>query len=177
MLVAAGALSTPLAAQSASLGFAATAGGGYQVEALDVGYMHDMHAGFLRSATLGLRVGSFIDEGAIVGGARGIVGALWFATRTGLVHLADVGNETNPQSFGWDVTFEASGYASSAPPDSLSSPWAAISILPGVRLGEGPGAHYSFVAGPTVFLGHKTDVRAFIGLRFEIPLAKQKPHP
>jgi hypothetical protein len=177
MLILTAALSTSLGAQAASLGFAGTLGGGYQVEALDIGYMRDVHVGPMRTATIGLRVGAFIDESAIVGGARGVLGALWLSTRSKLVHIADVGSETNPEPFGWDITIEGGGYASTDPPPTQPSPWGAVSILPGLRMGDGPGAHYSLVVGPTVFIGPKTNVRGFLGLRFDIPLARHKSHP
>src|SRR5256885_2495576 len=72
------ALSTPLGAQTRgawTLGFAGTLGGGWQVEAADVGYARAVRAGPLRVASLTARLGSFIDEGAIIGGGRGV--AVW----------------------------------------------------------------------------------------------------
>jgi hypothetical protein len=173
MLVALAALSTPLAAQSASLGFAATLGGSWQVEALDIGYMRDVRAGPFRTAAIGGRFGAFIDEGAVVGGAQGIIAALWVSTRTGLLHITDVGNETNPSIFGLDLTVEAAVYSGSNSPLPQGSKWGAISILPGLRLGQGPGVHYAIVLGPTVFIGPVTDVRPFLGLRFDLPLGRK----
>jgi hypothetical protein len=176
MLVATAALSTPLAAQSVMLGFAGTLGNSWQVEALDVGYMRDIHAGPLRSAAIGTRLGAFIDEGAIVGGSRGVVAALWVSTRTGLMRIADVGNETNPAPFGIDLTIEGVAYSGSDSPLPQGSPWGAVSILPGVRMGEGPGLRYGLVLGPTVFFGPVTDVRAFVGLRFDLPVGHRRSH-
>lgn len=175
MLVVSAALSTPLAAQSAALGFAATVGGRWQLEGVDIGYRRDAHLGPFRSAAIGARLGSFIDEGAIVGGARGVVGGLWISSRTGLLHVADVGNETNPSAFGIDLTIEAVGYAGSNSPLPQGSSWAAVSVLPGVRLGDGPGMRFGLVVGPTVFFGSVTDVRAFLGLRFDLPVTRRKP--
>jgi hypothetical protein len=171
MLVAMAALSTPLAAQSAALGLAATLGNSWQVEALDIGYRRDLHAGLFRSAAIGGRFGSFVDEGAIVGGVRGVIAGLWVSTRTGLMHLADVGNETNPSTFGLDLTIEAAGYTGSNSPLPQGSSWGSVSFLPGLRLGDG-----ALVLGPTVFFGTITDVRGFLGLRFDLPLARRKPH-
>jgi hypothetical protein len=31
--------------------------------------------------------------------------------------------------------------------------------------------------GPAMFFGRATDVHAFLGLRFEAPLARRAPHP
>ena len=87
MLVTLLTLSTPLAGQSGGrggrggrgawvFGFAGTLGGGWQVEAADVGYARVVAAGPLRVATLAARVGSFIDEGAIIGGSRGFLAGL-----------------------------------------------------------------------------------------------------
>jgi hypothetical protein len=176
MLTVSVALSTPLAAQSIQLGYAGTVGNGWQIEALDVGYMHDLRAGPLRTAAIGLRAGSFIDESAVAGGAKGIVGAVWLSTRTGMLHIADVGNETNPSSFGLDLTIETVVYAGSDSPLPQGSPWGAVSLLPGFRLGDGPGFRFALVAGPTLFFGQPTDAHAFIGLRFDLPLARRKAH-
>ena len=178
MLVAAATLSTRLAAQSsASLGFAGTVGGGWQIEAAEVGYLRGIHAGPLRSVMLGTRLGSFIDEGAIVGGTRGFVGGLVLSTRTGIARLADVGNEPSPAAFGLDLTIEVAGYAGKNSPLPQGSPWAAVSVLPGLRVGGGDGLRSGLVIGPTVFFGPVTDVRALLALRIEVPLARGKHHP
>jgi hypothetical protein len=177
MLIATAALSTSAAAQSVSLGFAGTLGPGWQIEGVDVAYMQRMHAGPLRFLTAGVRGGSFIDETAIVGGARGIVAGLVAGVRTGLARLADVGNENNPSPLGADLTIEVSGYLGSNSPLPQGSPWAAVSVLPGVRLGEGEGIRYSLVVGPTLFIGPVSNVHTFLGLRFELPLARHRGHP
>jgi len=52
-----------------------------------------------------------------------------------------------------------------------------VSVLPGLRFGDGEGARYSLVVGPTVFLGPVTNVHTFLGLRFELPLAHHSAHP
>src|ERR1700719_3517570 len=97
MLVAGSALSTPLAAQSAvGFGIAATLGGGWQIEAGELGYVQAVHAGPLRYASIGGRFGAFVNEGSIVGGAQGFVAGLVLQARTGTMRLADVGNESNP---------------------------------------------------------------------------------
>lgn len=177
MLVTLAALSTPLAAQSAEFGLAGTLGGSWQIEGVDIGYLRPVHAGPFQSVSASVRLGGFIDEGQIVGGSQGFVAGLVLAARTGMAHLADVGNENNAAPIGLDVTFEAIGYGGVNSPLPQGSSWAAVSILPGIRFGDGPGARYSIVLGPTVFLGKSTDVRAFVGLRFEIPLAHHTLHP
>jgi len=177
MLVVAGALSTPLAAQSAALGLAGTLGGSWQIEAVDIGYMRAVHAGPFKSVSVGARLGGFIDEGAIVGGSQGFVAGFILATRTGLIHLADVGNESTAAPVGLDLTLEAVGYGGVNSPLPQGAGWAAVSVMPGIRFGDGPGARYSLVLGPTVFFGKVTNVHAFVGLRFEIPLARRTLHP
>ena len=176
MLVAGSALSTPLGAQSAfAVGVAATVGGSWQVEAVELGYVQAVHAGPLRSLSVGGRFGAFVDEGAIVGGARGFVAAFVFQARTGLVGLADVGNESNPSPFGFDVTFEGVGYgAANTPLPQFGSAWGAFSVLPGLRFGDPHGVRYGLVFGPTVFVGQQTEVRAFLALRIELPMAHHK---
>ena len=178
MLVVASALSTPLAAQSAfAVGVAATVGGGWQVEAVDLGYVRGVHAGPLRYMSVGGRFGAFVDENALIGGARGFLAALVLQARTGLFRLADVGNETNPSAFGFDVTFEAVGYGSANTPLSQGSAWGAFAVLPGVRFGDPESVRYGLVFGPTVFFGQVTDVRPFLALRFEVPMVHRKRLP
>jgi len=177
MLVVASALSTPLAAQSAfALGVAATVGGSWQVEAVDLGYVKNVHAGLFRYLAIGTRIGSFVDENALIGGARGVTAALVLQGRTGLVKLADIGNESNPSSFGFDVTFEGVAYGSANSPlaGRFGSTWGAFSVLPGVRFGDAESIRYGLVFGPTVFFGKDTDVRPFLSLRFEVPMAHHK---
>jgi len=177
MLIATAILSTRLVGQAVSLGFAATAGSGWQIEGIEVAYVRSLHVGPLRSVMLGGRGGSFIDEAAIVGGSRGVIGAAMLGLRTGLARLADVGNETNPAPLGADLSIEVSGYVGSNSPLPQGSPWAAVSLLPGLRFGSGEGVRYSFVVGPTVFFGPVTTVHTFLGLRFELPLAHHSAHP
>jgi hypothetical protein len=178
MLAAGSALSTPLAAQNAwTAGFAGTVGGGWQVEAVDVGYMVRVHSEPIHWLAAGVRAGSFVDQTAIIGGARGFVGALFLQARSALLRLADVGSQMNPGAFGVDLTLEAVGYAGSNSPLPQGSPWAAVSILPGLRFGDDQSARYGLVLGPTVFIGRVTNVHAFIGLRFDFPLAYHRSHP
>jgi len=179
MLMAAATLSTRLASQSSVvLGFAGTLGSSWQIEAGEVGYLRGLHAGPLRSVMLGARLGSFIDEGAIIGGTRGFIGGGVLAVRTGVARLADVGNETSPSPFGLDLTIELAGYAGAKSPLPQGSAWAAASVLPGVRFGGGDGPRYGLVVGPTVFFGPGPGQwRALLALRFELPLARAKRHP
>ena len=172
ILVGAGAVSTPLAAQTSAwaLGFAGTLGTAWEVEGGDLGYVRYLHAGPFRSALIGARLGTFIDEGAIVGGTRGFLGGAVVALRTGLLPLADIGNETNPAALGLDLTIEAVGYAGSESPLAQGSPWGSVGIYPGVSFGGNGSPHYGIVVGPTVFLGAgSTSVFGFLGLRFELP--------
>lgn len=176
MLVVGSALSTPLAAQSAfAIGVAATVGGGWQVEAVDLGYVKNVHAGLFRYVAIGTRIGSFVDENALIGGARGVTAALVLQGRTGLAKLAEIGNESNPSSFGFDVTFEGVAYGSAnSPLSQFGSTWGAFSVLPGVRFGDSESIRYGLVFGPTVFFGKSTDVRPFLSLRFEVPMVHRK---
>jgi len=176
MLVAACGLSTPLVAQHAIAGgIAATVGGSWQVEAVDVGYVQAVHAGPLRSASIGGRFGQWVDESQISGGSRGFVAALVLQTRTGLHRLADVGSETNPSAVGLDLSFEGILYGSANNPLSeVGSAWGAFSVLPGVRIGDADHVRYGLVVGPTVFVGPQVEVRPFVSVRIEMPMAHHK---
>jgi hypothetical protein len=178
-LVAGSALSTPLAAQHAfALGVAATVGGSWQIEAVDLGWVQQVHAGPFRSVSIGGRFGAFVDEGAVIGGARGFVAGLVLQGRTGLLQAADVGNETNPSSVGFDVSLEgvAYGAANTALPQ-FGSAWGAVSVLPGLRFGNPQTLRAGVVFGPTLFFGHETDVRPFLAFRFELPMTHRKRQP
>jgi hypothetical protein len=175
MLVAGSILSTPLAAQSSfGIGVAATLGGSWQIEGGDVAWVGEIHAGPLRYVSVGGRVGVFVDESAITGGTRGVVGGLVLQTRTGLVNVADVGNESNPSALGFDVTFEGVGYTSANAPSQFGTAWGAVSVLPGLRIGTGGQIRYGVVFGPTLFIGKETEWRAFLALRFEVPVGRSK---
>src|ERR1051325_8129543 len=137
MLAALLALSTPLAGQSGGqharggrgawvLGFAGTLGGGWQVEAADVGYARVVAAGPLRIATLSARIGSFIDEGAIIGGSRGFLAGLTLGGRTKPVRLADLGTETSTSEVGGDLAIEATGYVGANSPLPQGAPWGGV---------------------------------------------------
>lgn len=186
MLVLAGVLSTRLAAQSEgtsaaagawTLGLAATLGAGWQIEGADLGVVRGVRAGPFRYVSLVARLGSFVDQAAVFGGSRGFVAGASVGGRTGLARLAEFGTETSSNPIGVDLTVEAVGYLASNSPLPQGSPWAALSILPGVRLGDADGARYGLLLGPTVFFGPTTDVRAFLGVRFEAPLARRERHP
>jgi len=178
-----GALSTPpggrdLAAQAAwGFGLAATVGDGWQIEAVDVGYVRRIAAGPLRYYSAAGRFGSFVDEGAIIKGQRGFVAAVALAARTGRAAIAELGDENDLTVIGVDLTVEGTGYLATRSPLPQGSSWAALSFLPGLRFGRHDGAQYGFVLGPTVFLGRTPDVRAFLGIRFEAPLARRESRP
>ena len=179
MLVVLGALSTPLAAQSGAIGvgFAATLGGGWQIESGEIGYVRRLAGGPVRALSAGARLGAFIDQGVILGGNRGFVFAGTLGARSGRLMLAQLGDEQNLTSIGFDVTIEATGYLTANSPLPQGSSWAAVAFLPGLRVGSGDGAQYGLVIGPTVFFGSKTDVRGLLAFRVEAPLARRERHP
>lgn len=179
MSIAWGGLSTPLVAQAAwTVGLAATIGGGWQIEGGDIGYVRGVGAGPIRHLSVVGRFGSFIDEGAIFGGARGFVAALALAARTGTARVFELGSDLeSTTSVGLDVTFEATGYLGSHSPLPQGSPWGAVAVLPGFRVGRAGEVQYSLLLGPTVFVGEETDVRTFLGIRVEVPLARPERQP
>ena len=171
-------LSTPLAGQGAlTVGFAGTVGSGWQIEALDVGYARRTHTGPIGAVSLAARLGSFVDEGAIINGARGFVFGTSLAVRTPSATIAELGADTSGSRVGLDFTLEATGYAGSNSPLPVGSPWGAVSALLGVRFGDPDGGRFGVLIGPTVFFGNVTQTRAFLGLRFETPLARRERHP
>jgi hypothetical protein len=177
MLIGLTGLSTPLTAQETrggtlNLGLAYTVGSGWQIQALDIGYGHRLRTGPVATWSVGARVGEFIDQRAIVGGAQGFVFGASVAARSRALPIAEFGSDTAPSRLGLDLTAEATGYAGAHSPLGIGSPWGAVALLPGLRAGD-----FGVVVGPTAFFGTATVVRLFLGVRFEVPLAGRERHP
>jgi len=193
MLIVLGTLSTTLAAQSEAgpdggggggggrsaigVGFAATLGRGWQIESGEIGYVRRLTSGPVRALSVGARLGSFIDEGAFIGGNRGFVFATTLAARSGRLMLAELGDENNLTRIGFDVTLEATGYLTANSPLPQGSTWGAVALLPGLRVGGADGPQYGLVIGPTWFIGSTSEVRGLLAFRVEAPLARREPHP
>jgi hypothetical protein len=160
-------------------GFAATLGSGWQIEGGDISYVHRYRGGTIGAFSIGARIGTFIDEAAILGGSRGIVFAPTLALRSSSASLAQLGDEQSGTTIGFDVTLEASGYVASSSPLAQGSHWGAVALLPGIRAGSGEGGvRYGLVIGPTAFIGsHSTTVRGLLGFRIEAPLARRERRP
>lgn len=177
MLIGLASLSTPLAAQEThggllTLGLAYTVGSGWQIQGFDVGYGRALRSGPIAALSLGARLGEFIDQRAIIGGAQGFVFGATLAARTRALSVAEFGSDTAPSRIGLDVTIETTGYAGAHSPLGIGSPWGAVSVLPGLRVGG-----FGLVVGPTAFFGTATLVRVFLGVRFDVPLARRERHP
>lgn len=178
MLAALAALSNPARAQTAwGLGFAATLGSRWQIESGDVHFGRRPAHGPLGGYSVALRLGGFVDEGAIFFGNQGFVAALAVNARTPRLEIADIGDETNATGFGVDVTVEAAGYLASHSPLPQGSRWVGLSVLPGLRVGPRDGPQWAILVGPTAFVGQETDVRVLLAFRFEAPLARRESRP
>lgn len=184
MLVALVALSTPLAAQTdpapnaIGLGFVATLGPEWQIEGGELGFVRRLRGRPLGALSIGIRLGTFIDEGAILGGSRGFVFAGTLAARSSTASIAQLGDDANANVIGFDVALEASGYLASSSPLPQGPRWLALSLLPGLRVGSGDGMRYGFVIGPTAFFGGgKSTVRGLLAFRLEAPLARRERRP
>src|SRR6266566_1714550 len=194
MLVALGALSTTLAAQSnttqsdsaqstkvrrhaISFGFVATLGAYWQIESAEIGYVRRPSHGF---AALGLaaRVGTFMNESAVLGGQKGFVFAATLSARTRMKSIAQFGTDEHGTGIGFDLTFEVTGYTAAHSPLALGPRWAAVSMLPAFSLGSGNSPHFGIVIGPTLFLhSGKPLMRGLLAFRGEAPLARRERHP
>src|SRR5438552_8038646 len=142
-------LSTSLAGQNAvTAGLAYTVGSGWQVEGFDVGVARAGRAGPIAALSLTARLGSFIDEGAIIGGARGFVFGTTLAARTPTATIAELGADTSASRVGVDLTVEATGYLGSRSPLPVGSPWGGVSVLPGLRFGDPNGPRLGVLIGP-----------------------------
>jgi hypothetical protein len=159
------------------LGLAFTAGGGWQIQALEVGYGRAVHAGPIAMLSVSGRVGEFIDQSQIVGGVRGFLFGATLAARTPTTVIAELGADSSTSRLGLDLTLEATGYVAANSQLPVGSPWGAVSVLPALRFGDPDGSRGGLLVGPTVFFGNVTQVRPFLGLRFELPLARRERHP
>ena len=184
-----GALSTTLAAQSNApqantarphaigFGFVATLGARWQVESGELAYVWRPRRGF---AALGIagRLGTFINESSMLGGAHGVVVAATLSARTQMKPVAQFGAEEHGTGVGFDLTFELSGYSAAHSPMTLGSHWAAVSVLPAFSVGSGNASHFAIVIGPTAFFnGGKPVLRGLLAFRGEAPLARGDRHP
>jgi hypothetical protein len=197
ILVALGALSTTLPAQSSTapsdsmaaskaskapphaigFGLVATLGANWQIESAEIGYVRRPARGF---AALGVaaRLGTFMNESSMLGGNQGFVFAATLSARTHMKSIAQFGADEHGTGIGFDLTFELSGYAAASSPMSLGSRWVGVSVLPAFSVGSGSAPHFAIVIGPTAFFtAGKPVMRGLLALRGEAPLARRERHP
>ena len=172
------ALSTPAAGQSAlSIGYAGTLGGHWQIEALEAGVSHSLSLGPVRHGGVSLRAGWFGDQGAIIGGTRGFLGALALALRSGRLNLAEIGDDISPTVIGVDLTLEAGGYLASRSPLPEGRRWLSLALLPGIRVGQLGRSQFALLVGPAWFSGDVRRTHPFVSARVDIPLARGRGGP
>jgi hypothetical protein len=173
------ALSTPLAGQALSFGFAGTLGGDWAIEAGEFGLVEPVGLGPIRNVSASVRAGFFGDNRAsIITHQRGFVTALALALRTGTLNFFDVGAEgTSPTLIGADLTLELAGYLAAKSPLPEGKRWVSAAILPGLRVGQQNQTQFSLVVGPAWFMGDVRKVHAFLGARIEVPLAHARGGP
>ncbi len=184
MLIAWGALSTTLGAQSRGnrahaigFGFVATVGDNWQIETAEIGYVRRPRRG-LAAISLAGRVGTFINESMMVGGMRGFVAGATLSGRTRMKSIAQFGQDEHGTGIGLDVTMEVTGYRASHSPLAQGSRWVAVSVLPAISIGTGDHPHFAIVIGPTAFFSAtKPAMRGLLALRAEAPLARRERRP
>jgi hypothetical protein len=167
------ALSTPVYAQGRGWtgGLVATIGDGWQFQGLDFGLWRPASLSPVRGYTVALRVGSFFDQGAIVGGTKGFVGGVAFTLRTGSTSLAEVGSQGSISTLAADFGIETAAHLASDSQIPEGDAWFSIALLPGLRFGRDGGMQGAIVFGPALFVGTTSHVYPFVGLRIEVPLA------
>jgi len=135
-----------------------------------------VHAGPIAALSLTARVGSFIDEGAIVGGARGFVFGASLAARTPTASIAQLGADTSAGQIGLDFTLETTGYVGSHSPLAVGSPWGGVTGLLGLRFGI-PTARASAADRSHGILGHGHGRPSVPRCAVRAPLARRERHP
>ncbi len=173
------ALSTPLAGQALSFGFAGTLGGDWSIEAGEFGLVEPVGLGPVRNIAASVRAGFFGDNRAsIISHQRGFVAGLALGLRTGTANFFDVGSEgSTPTRIGVDLTLEVGGYLASKSPLPEGKRWSSVAILPALRVGQENGTKFSLVVGPAWFAGTERHVHAFVGARIDVPLAHDHGGP
>ena len=193
-LVALGALTTTLAAQSNTaqadsakatngsqhaigFGLVATLGANWQIESAEIGYVRRPARG-VAAVGIAARLGTFMNESAMLGGNQGFVFSTTLSVRTQMKSIAQFGADENGTGLGFDLTFELSGYLAASSPMSLGSRWLGVSVLPAFSVGSGSAPHFALVVGPTAFFtGGKPVMRGLLAIRGEAPLARRERHP
>jgi hypothetical protein len=193
-LVALGALTTTLAAQSNTaqadsakatkdsqhaigFGLVATLGANWQIESAEIGYVHRPARG-VAAVGIAARLGTFMNESAMLGGNQGFVFSTTLSVRTQMKSIAQFGADEHGTGIGFDLTFELSGYLAASSPMSLGSRWLGVSLLPAFSVGSGSAPHFAIVIGPTAFFtGGKPVMRGLLAFRGEAPLARRERHP
>lgn len=172
-------LSTPLAGQAMSFGFAGTLGGDWGIEALEFGLVAPVGLGPVRHVSASARAGFFADNRAsIITHQRGFVAALALAARSGTANLFEVGSEGSaPTRIGVDVTVEAAGYIAARSPLPEGKRWLSLAVLPALRIGEAGNTTFGLLLGPAWFFGDKQRTHAFFGVRVDVPLARDRGGP
>ena len=151
-LVALGALTTTLAAQSNTaqadsaqatkgsqhaigFGLVATLGANWQIESAEIGYVHRPARG-VAAVGIAARLGTFMNESAMIGGNQGFVFATTLSVRTRMKSIAQFGADEHGTGIGFDLTLELSGYLAASSPMTLGSRWLGVSMLPAFSVGS-----------------------------------------
>ena len=173
------ALSTPLAGQALTFGFAGTLGGDWSIEAGEFGLVEPVGLGPVRNVAAAVRAGFFGDNRAsIISHQRGFVTGLALALRSGTANFFDVGGEgSTPTLIGADLTLEVGGYLASKSPLPEGKRWSSVAILPALRVGQENGTRFALVLGPAWFFGTVQRLHAFLGARIDVPLAHDHGGP
>jgi len=153
-------------------GYFATLGGNWQIEALEIGYVRHPERGPAALA-IAARLGTFMQESAVVSAQRGAVFALAVSARTHMYQISELGSEERHLPIGLDLTLEATGYFAAGSPQWQGSNWLAVAVLPSLRAGRG-----AVTLGPALFFGaQKPSLRCVLAIRGEKLLTRHGRNP
>jgi len=155
----------------------ATLGANWQIESAEIGYVHRPARG-VAAVGIAARLGTFMNESAMIGGNQGFVFATTLSVRTRMKSIAQFGADEHGTGIGFDLTLELSGYLAASSPMTLGSRWLGVSMLPAFSVGSGSAPHFAIVIGPTAFFtSGKPVMRGLLAFRGEAPLARRERHP
>jgi hypothetical protein len=151
------------------VGATAFAGGTWQPSGIELGLTRRSGRGGGESLGLMLRLGSFVqDQAVIVGTTTGFF--LWGlgTWRRDLADLLRIGSELNPTFLRLVGSVEAGGAGNFNSPLPQGGAMASLAGLLGFSYGleDEEGGSFTILAGPAVFAGRRTTVHTQVTLRF-----------
>lgn len=171
-----------LAAQQSgyTVGVTGFTGGDWQPSGVEIGLMRAVGAAPGQAAALMLRVGSFVqDQAVLVGGSTGFFTSVLGAFRRPIATLAIVGSERHPAYLRLLAVAELGASKDFNSPLPQGGFRGTAALLFGFSFGSAGRIDESFalLAGPALFVGDASSSHAQVTMRFQSPLRRGRRGP